>query len=54
LSDSLKLKAFWRVAPSVRFSVLAMLDARVFFLAAVFNVRTSVVDHGRRFAFFAI
>jgi hypothetical protein len=52
--DSPKLKAFWRVAPSVRFNVLAMFDARVFFLAAVFNVRTSVVDHGRRFAFFAI
>jgi len=25
-----------------------MLDARVFFLAAVFNIRTSAVDHGRR------
>jgi hypothetical protein len=31
-----------------------MLDARVFFLAAVFNIRTSAVDHGRRFDFLAI
>ena len=52
--DSPRLNAFWRVAPSVRFNVLAMLDARVFFLAAVFNARTSAVDHGRRFDFLAI
>ena len=51
--DSPRLNAFWRVAPSVRFNVLAMLDARVFFLAAVFNARTSAVDHGRRFDFLA-
>jgi hypothetical protein len=52
--DSPRLNAFWRVAPSVRFNVLAMLEARVFFLAAVFKIRTSAVDHGRRFDFLAI
>jgi hypothetical protein len=31
-----------------------MLATRVFFLAAAFNVRTSAVDHGRRFDFLAI
>jgi len=53
-SDKPRLKAFCRVAPSVRFNVRAMLAARVFFLAAVFNVRTSAADHERRFNFFAI
>ena len=32
----------------------AILAARAFLLAAVFNVRTSAVDHGRRFDFLAI
>ena len=31
-----------------------MLAARVFFLAPVFNVRTSAVDHVRRFDFLGI
>jgi len=31
-----------------------MLDARVFFLAAVFKVRTSAAVHARRFDFLAI
>jgi hypothetical protein len=53
-SDSPRLNAFWRVAPSVRFNVRAMLAARVFFLAVVFNMRTSVVVHARRFDFLAI
>ena len=48
------LNAFWRVAPSVRFNVLAMLGARVFLRAAVFNIRTSAVVHARRFDFLAI
>ena len=48
------LKAFCRVAPSVRFKVRAMLPARVFFRASVFSVRTSDEDHERRFEFFAI
>jgi hypothetical protein len=48
------LKAFCRVAPSVRFKVRAMLPARVFFRASAFSVRTSDEDHERRFEFFAI
>jgi hypothetical protein len=53
-SDNPRLNAFCRVAPSVRFSVRAMLAARVFFLAAVFKVRTSAAVHARRFDFLAI
>jgi hypothetical protein len=53
-SDSPILKAFCRVAPSVRFKVRAMLAARVFFLASVFNVRTSSDFHARRLEFLAI
>jgi hypothetical protein len=49
------LNAFWRVAPSVRFKVLAMRPACVFFRASVRNVFTSVGVHERRFtAFLAI
>ena len=53
-SDSPRLKAFCRVAPSVRLSVLAMLSARVFFRESVFNVRTSDGVHERRFEFLGI
>jgi hypothetical protein len=54
-SDSPMLKAFWRVAPSVRFSFLAICDAEVFFFARDFRSRTSAAVHARRFfAFFAI
>jgi hypothetical protein len=52
--DKPRLNAFCRVAPSVRFKVRAMLAARVFFLAAVFRVRTSAADHERRFDFLGI
>jgi hypothetical protein len=49
------LKAFWRVAPSVRFSFLAICDAEVFFFASDFRSRTSAEVHARRFfALFAI
>src|ERR1700677_2811851 len=49
------LKAFWRVAPSVRFSFLAICDAEVFFFASDFRSRTSAAVHARRFfALFAI
>ena len=48
-SDKPILKAFCRVAPSVRFKVRAMLFARVFFFACAFNVRTSAVVQARRF-----
>jgi hypothetical protein len=55
-SDSPGLKAFCRVAPSVRFRVRAMFAARFFFFACVLSVRTSAVVHARRrlFDFFAI
>jgi hypothetical protein len=46
------LKAFCRVAPSVRLSVFAIIPARVFFRASVFKVRTSAVVQERRFPFF--
>jgi len=39
-SDKPKLKAFWRVAPSVLFKLRAMTEAGVLFRARVFNVRT--------------
>ena len=50
------LKAFCRVAPSVRFKVRAILSDRLLFRASAFSVRTSDVkrDHERRFEFFAI
>ena len=53
-SDSPILKAFCRVAPSVRFRVRAMLAARVFLRAIVFSVRTSADVHERRFEFLGI
>jgi len=53
-SDSPRLNAFCRVAPSVRFNLLAMLDACVFLRANVFSVRTSDDVHERRFEFLAI
>src|SRR5215469_15270504 len=49
------LKAFWRVAPSVRFSFFAICPAVVFFFAIALRSRTSVAVHARRFFFiFAI
>jgi hypothetical protein len=39
-SESPRLNAFCRVAPSVRFKLRAMLTAPVFFRASFFNVRT--------------
>ena len=45
------LKAFWRVAPSVLFSFLAICDAEVFLRAIVFSSRTSLEVHERRFFF---
>jgi hypothetical protein len=43
------LNAFCRVAPSVRFSTLAIFFAGAFLRAADFNVRTSAVVQERRF-----
>lgn len=45
------LKAFWRVAPSVRLSFLAICDAVVFFRAMDFRSRTSLAVQERRFFF---
>jgi hypothetical protein len=54
-SDKPILNAFCRVAPSERFSVLAIRDARFLLRAIVFKVRTSSALHARRFvAFLAI
>jgi len=54
-SESPMLKAFWRVAPSVLFSFLAICAALVFLRAIVFSSRTSLEVHARRFFFlFAI
>jgi hypothetical protein len=47
-----RLNAFWRVAPSVLLSALAILPAGVFPRASVFSSRMSVFVHSRRFEFF--
>jgi hypothetical protein len=43
------LNAFCRVAPSVLLNLLAIFAAAVFFFAMLFNSRTSVAVHARRF-----
>ena len=49
------LNAFCRVAPSVRFSLSAIRDARFFWRAIALSMRTCSAVHARRFlAFFAI
>ena len=53
-SDKPRLNAFCLVAPSVRFKAWAILAARVFLLAAAFNLRTSSGVHARRFDLLAI
>jgi hypothetical protein len=53
-SDKPRLNAFCLVAPSVRFKAWAILAARVFLLAAAFNLRTSNGVHARRFDLLAI
>jgi len=50
-SESPMLKAFWRVAPSVLLSFLAIPDAFVFLRAIAFSSRTSLEVHARRFFF---
>src|SRR5271165_5641614 len=50
-NDTPRLKAFCRVAPSVLLSVRAIFLAGVFSRARVFNSRTSVLVHSRRFEF---
>jgi hypothetical protein len=51
-SDKPILNAFCRVAPSERFSVLAIWPACFFFRASAFNVRTFSGVHARRFVAF--
>jgi hypothetical protein len=46
--DTPRLKAFWRVAPSVLFNTRAILPAGVFERAKPFNSRTSDFVHSRR------
>jgi hypothetical protein len=53
-SDNPRLNAFWRVAPSVRFSCRPMRAAGVFSCASLFKVRISSDDHARSFIFFAM
>jgi len=53
-SDSPRLNAFCRVAPSVRFKALAIFPAGVFLRAPDFNSRTSADVHERRPEFLAI
>jgi len=48
------LNAFCRVAPTVRFSVFAILAAGVFFFASVLSSRTCTDVQARRFEFLAI
>jgi hypothetical protein len=48
-SESPMLNAFCRVAPSVLRNFLAIFPAAVFFFAKLFNSRTSVAVHARRF-----
>ena len=48
------LNAFWRVAPSDRLRLFAMLPARLFFFAIDFNVRSSAAVHARLFFLFFI
>jgi hypothetical protein len=48
-SESPMLNAFCRVAPSVLRNFLAIFPAVVFFFAKLFNSRTSVAVHARRF-----
>jgi hypothetical protein len=48
-SESPMLNAFCRVAPSVLFNFLAILEAGVFLFAIDFSSRTSLEVHARRF-----
>jgi hypothetical protein len=49
--DNPRVKAFCRVAPSVRFNARAIFAAGVFFRASAFNVRTFSDVQARRFPF---
>ena len=53
-SETPKASAFWRVAPTVLLSALAIFGAGVLARAIVFNSFTSSLVHSRRFAFLAM
>jgi hypothetical protein len=53
-SETPKASAFWRVAPTVLLSALAIFGAGVLLRAIVFNSFTSLLVHSRRFAFLAM
>jgi hypothetical protein len=53
-SETPKARAFWRVAPTVLLSALAIFGAGVLLRAIVFNSFTSLLVHSRRFAFLAM
>jgi hypothetical protein len=48
------LNAFWRVAPSVRFRLFAILLAGIFFFAMDFNMRTLSAVQATRLRFLAM
>src|SRR5215469_2926441 len=54
LSETPKASAFWRVAPTVRLSALAIFGAGVLARAIVLSSLTSSLVHSRRFAFLAM
>jgi hypothetical protein len=51
LRDTLNVRAFWRVAPSVRLSLRAIWAAGVFCRASDLSSRTSCAVHSRLFDF---
>src|SRR5216684_2602200 len=51
LSDTFNVRAFWRVAPSVRLSLRAIRAAGVFCRASDLRSRTSCAVHSRLFDF---
>src|SRR5215469_15094469 len=53
-SETPKASAFWRVAPTVRLSALAIFGAGVLLRAIVLSSLTSSLVHSRRFAFLAM
>ncbi len=51
LSDIARPSAFWRTAPTLRFSCFAIFGAGVFWRASDFSTRTSSFDQNQRLLF---
>jgi hypothetical protein len=51
LSDISRPSAFWRIAPTLRFSFFAIFGAGVFWRASDFSTRTSSFDQNQRLFF---